>query len=621
MVELVGINNIKRRSLFFSAALVMLLSVAASNLMFLATASAVEGQLGAQQVTLNPGGGVLADGSDGIRFTVNSDAVNTEDADYVDNEGSDAMVYQNTYQFCCDSGSGPQLNVGGTLYGQSGAAGDNSGIATWDSVVVSNLTGSAKAGARNSTTGSGSVKVTYTVVDSGRTYIMERVISYTYPNNYVTENYTFTLPSGSEVVKFYIGGDTAPGSSDEGYGAMLTSPVRSLISLNPYTAMQMGIREVASGRAFDYGYSRFYNDEYSTIEAGGNIGAAANDIGGPGGFYLETMDHDAGVMAQWNLGSTAGIYTGSLQQFVVKQDIDITAEYSDPVITSTDTSNLILTLDNDTADTAFAAGFDLDLPNGIWGLDGEESTTCDPTDFYVSEGVYVTVSGITLDPNESCTITIPVTGEDLGTYEFYPAVEGDYDGSLYNMTGGVNGDITSASLTITGVEPEFGTDRNGDGIFDDEQANVASIDQSAITGKIVVLEVDENCAIDTSGLEKEIAKADQDAGFDYPQGIMNFTVDCGDPGYETTVKQYYYDVDPTGLVMRKYNPSLKAYFTIEGATITTNSAYGHTATVGTYKVKDGGVLDLNGLEDGIIVDPAGPGIAKVGTPNTGLARR
>ena len=82
-------------------------------------AQAAPSQLGTPQVTLNPGGGILANGTDGLRFTVNAAAGGSTPNNA--QNGQDGVVYRNTYQYCC-SGGGPMLNIGGTLYGQNGPA-------------------------------------------------------------------------------------------------------------------------------------------------------------------------------------------------------------------------------------------------------------------------------------------------------------------------------------------------------------------------------------------------------------------------------------------------------------------------------------------------------------------
>jgi hypothetical protein len=168
--------------------------------------------------------------------------------------------------------------------------------------------------------------------------------------------------------------------------------------------------------------------------------------------------------------------------------------------------------------------------------------------------------------------------------------------------------------------PNSSTDKNGDGIIDSEQDNVLAI-TSGVTDKTVVLVVDDQCSIEKALMQTEGAHSVQDSGFNYPQGLMNFTVNCGEDGFETTVTQYYYGADTSGSVVRKYNPNTNAYFNIPGATISDASVYGQTVATVAYQVKDGGELDIDGKVNGVIVDPAGLARNVVGVPNTGLGAR
>lgn len=160
-------------------------------------------------------------------------------------------------------------------------------------------------------------------------------------------------------------------------------------------------------------------------------------------------------------------------------------------------------------------------------------------------------------------------------------------------------------------------DANNDGTPDSEQANVMSF-VSTLNSKYAVLEVADDCTIDAALMKAELANASQDAGFSYPVGLMNFSVTCGEPGYTTAVSQYYYDITPANLVLRKYNPTTRAYFNVPNATLTQLTIGGHTVTKATYSITEGGLLDVDGQTNGVIVDPAGPGQASVGAPNTGL---
>ncbi|RTK95090.1 LamG domain-containing protein [Candidatus Saccharibacteria bacterium] len=159
-------------------------------------------------------------------------------------------------------------------------------------------------------------------------------------------------------------------------------------------------------------------------------------------------------------------------------------------------------------------------------------------------------------------------------------------------------------------------DTNGDGIIDSLQPNISTF-TSSVTDKPVLLEASEGCEIDEALIRAERTHAVQDPGYDYPEGLFNFTVACADTP-RTTIKQYYFGISPSNLTLRKYNPNTRAYFTIANATITTEIIYGQQALLVTYEIEDGGPLDVDGTVNGVIVDPAGLAQAVLGVPNTGF---
>lgn len=159
-----------------------------------------------------------------------------------------------------------------------------------------------------------------------------------------------------------------------------------------------------------------------------------------------------------------------------------------------------------------------------------------------------------------------------------------------------------------------------DGDDNDEQPNVRSI-TSPVNGKTIKLELDEVCEIETMSVEAESNNNVQDSGFNYSQGLVNFTADCGTSGYTTTVKLYHYGIDESDFVLRKHNPNTNAYFTVNGATIAAEIIDGSKVLVATYQITDGGELDIDGAANGTIVDPVGLASQEVGAPNTGLASR
>lgn len=160
-----------------------------------------------------------------------------------------------------------------------------------------------------------------------------------------------------------------------------------------------------------------------------------------------------------------------------------------------------------------------------------------------------------------------------------------------------------------------GGDANGDDTPDREQGHVSAM-TSPLTGSPVVLEVDGACTLSNVSVKSE-AQTGNDVTFSYPLGLLDFTASCGTNGFTATIKQIYYDPPEGDFILRKFANG--AYQTIADATITRTTLNGRNVLVVTYNVKDGGPLDVDGEENGVIVDPAGLATQIVpGAPNTGI---
>lgn len=145
-------------------------------------------------------------------------------------------------------------------------------------------------------------------------------------------------------------------------------------------------------------------------------------------------------------------------------------------------------------------------------------------------------------------------------------------------------------------------DANNDGTPDSEQANVASM-LDPVSGEYAVLEVDEQCSIQSLTIVSEEVNDGGDADFNYPAGLMDFRIDCEEEGFTATITQYYYGI--TGdFTVRKYKPGT-GYFTIEGASTSDQTIAGNQVKVATYQIEDGSNLDLDDEVNGSIEDPAG----------------
>lgn len=586
--------------------LVLLLAVAGAMPAFSQPVSAASGQGGAQQVTLNPGGGILTNGTDGLRFTINSASGGSAPNNAL--AGQDGVVYRNTAQYCCTAGA-PMLNVGGTLYGQSGPA---AGSANWTSISVIATSGSTSVGTRTSDTGNASATVRYTATKSGLIYTIDRTVTYTYPNDFVTDSYTFTIPSSNtDTVKFYLGGDTAPGGSDSGYGVMLTAPVRSVISLNTSSHIMFGFREVSGSKTFDGATSQSYSAPYGTVQSGGNIG------------YVGTASvHDAGLMMQWNLGSTPGTQTASLEQFATQQGTNLNAVLADTTAEPGSPVQLDFSIVNTELITVNSLGFTATLPAGLVVGSGSQSNSCSGSVTATAGSSNIVLSGGSVGATTNCVIAVPVVASAAGTYTISSASISGLS-SLTNNVGTSaftvavsDTDNDGISNTVEDAAPNSG-DANNDGTPDKTQLYVTSF-VNTTTDTYTSLTADASCELTNVSGVAESTLASADTGYSYPLGLLDFTADCGTPGFTTTITQYFYDPPAGSFVLRKFAGG--SYHTISGATINSTTIGGQAVLVVSYQVTDGSALDDDGTANGIIVDPAGPAVAgmSVAAPSTGL---
>lgn len=183
-----------------------------------------------------------------------------------------------------------------------------------------------------------------------------------------------------------------------------------------------------------------------------------------------------------------------------------------------------------------------------------------------------------------------------------------------------DGDEDGISGAVESAAPNGG-DANQDGTLDGVQPNVASF-ENPLTGEYVVLAVDNQCSITEVGMSSEDAAAAKDETYVYQAGLMNFTLECGTPGYEATITKYYYGIaSTTGLVIRKHNPVTGEYFSVPGANspnLATMMIGGQPVVVASYTITDGDDLDTDAAVNGQIVDPIGLARPAVDAPDTGV---
>jgi hypothetical protein len=216
----------------------------------------------------------------------------------------------------------------------------------------------------------------------------------------------------------------------------------------------------------------------------------------------------------------------------------------------------------------------------------------------------------TLQPGKNYYVTLSDSFM-IGLVDYY---DGFSDKTTWNFAV-VDGDGISAA--IEDAAPNEG-DGNGDGILDSNQANVASF-IDPVTNSYAVLAVDDECSITSAAVVAESSET-EDGIYNYPAGLMDFRLDCGTQGFTATIEQYYYGVSNGAYAVRKFNPTLGNYTTINTAVVSQSIIDGVQATKATYQVTDGGEYDLDGTVNGEIVDPAGLAQLMVGAPNTGFER-
>jgi hypothetical protein len=195
--------------------------------------------------------------------------------------------------------------------------------------------------------------------------------------------------------------------------------------------------------------------------------------------------------------------------------------------------------------------------------------------------------------------------------------------SAFTLIDHLPDDDDGAAETAEDQAPNGG-DANNDGTPDKLQATVTSF-MDPVSGKYAALETTGCTSNSHVNTASEDLNAIKDGAFNYPAGLMNFTINCSSNGATATVTQYFYGVNPTDMVLRKYNPTTSAYATIEDAVISSVIIGGQQAAKVVYQITDGGPLDQDGTANGTIVDPSG--LAQVasaattadpGAPDTGL---
>ncbi|MFN7471015.1 MAG: RCC1 domain-containing protein [Roseiflexaceae bacterium] len=334
----------------------------------------------------NAGGGALANGTDGMKFVFHC------------NGGAGEQVWftnaANLFSGSCTT-TALNMKVGGTNFGSKGSA--------WTSVDIRENFGSATL-TQGTATGDGFAIIDYTATAGGHTYLMSREISYTYPNQYFTEKYIVTVPSGAptQVVTIAKGGDTQPGGSDSGLGAKVDVPFKTVLSIEPNAMKILGYRESVAGTL-----TNIYSGPYSTASSY----VSANNSFTEG---ITLTSHDTGLAAQFVINHTstgsATVYERSLETITSFQSLGLQAQFGSALAYSSTTLTLLLSnYWSDASKNASNIGFTFTLPAPMV-IDSAHSTTCSSATISAPVGgSTITVSGVTLNYLVTCRISVPVS--------------------------------------------------------------------------------------------------------------------------------------------------------------------------------------------------------------------
>ncbi|MEW7281313.1 CshA/CshB family fibrillar adhesin-related protein, partial [Aquimarina sp. 2201CG1-2-11] len=169
-----------------------------------------------------------------------------------------------------------------------------------------------------------------------------------------------------------------------------------------------------------------------------------------------------------------------------------------------------------------------------------------------------------------------------------------------------DGDGIDAAIEDAGPN---GGDGNNDGIPDSLQSNVASILDASGNGTYVTLEVTGDCAqISSMSAVLESDLAAQDDSYDYPVGLIDFTLNCINPGDSARITFFWHGISSIGF-FRKYGAEVPGNLTniFQGFTATSEIETINTISVPktTYELTDGAVGD-DTVVDSQIIDPVGP---------------
>jgi len=390
---------------------------------------------GQAKFVINPGGGQIPGGADGLQLTFN-DYGN----DMVRTEGTDQYYIAQGAPLPTPPGGSADVPWGGfwlwtgtELVGDSGTS--STDATSWDTMTFTSA-GTTTQNPASTATGSGSLTLHYAYTAAGNLlYQVDRTISYTYPNQFFTQTFDVTIPAGQpNPVKLMFGADTGPDYFDQGYGILgsPTAPVHMVADVAQNRTNSIVALTEDPAHPFDGAIAI-------------NVATAKNDIktGANLGFTADTSAHDGSVFAQWSLGTTAGTQSRSMQVSANHQQARLSANFTAPTVAFPANGELGLTLTNSNLTAISGAGYTFTLPTGLTIGATSPTNTCGGTLTPTAGSSTVVLSGVSLASISTCSVTVPVTPAAAGTYVISSASAS----SVNVLTNGVG----TSSLTVTGA--------------------------------------------------------------------------------------------------------------------------------------------------------------------------
>ena len=256
----------------------------------------------------------------------------------------------------------------------------------------------------------------------------------------------------------------------------------------------------------------------------------------------------------------------------------------------------------------------------ISSSDAQGSVTYTVTDGSLPSGITLS-SGGTLSGTTSSEGTYNITIEATDSNGAAGVFSNSRDLTL-NVTG-PDGDSDGVDDSTEDAGPNGG-DANGDGTADSAQDDV-STNENTVGGGYTTVETT-NGAVENYTILDEASLPTQNEE-DFPLGLNSFAINGLANGASTTVTVYYdQEYDTSSWTFMKYNSTTETYSDISGiVTYGIQNIGGTDITTASYLLTDGGEYDEDGIENGTIVDPAGPsfvlGASNPAAPDTGFSSR